>query len=243
MSIIKTKKYLSRELGGANSAIRVVLIFFVLVIVCVLLLVVSGQLFDNDRNEGDSVRIDDSPEESAPSKNDPLVPSNEQEPQQSDPDNLEPDEDDSLPTNLTMYRVIYVVDGDTIHIETSQGKEKVRLIGINTPEVGDYGGVAECYGDVAKTYATNRLLNNNVGIELDSGRSSRDSYGRLLAYVWIDGKNFNKEMIEKGLACENSFGDPYKYSNEFINAEKGAINAGLGIWGGIADCRVSAKVI
>lgn len=82
-----------------------------------------------------------------------------------------------------------IIDGDTIEIEN---KTSVRLLGINTPEKG------ELYYTEAKDFLEMILLNKTVSLEF--GRERYDLYGRLLAYVFFNDKNVNKEMVDEGYA-------------------------------------------
>src|SRR5262245_3168723 len=79
--------------------------------------------------------------------------------------------------------VVSTVDGDTIHVRVDGHEEKVRFIGMDTPEVGWYGGTAECDGATAGVYTRQRLLGRTVRLRFDT--RLRDVYGRLLAYVYV----------------------------------------------------------
>src|SRR5438874_10682075 len=96
------------------------------------------------------------------------------------------------------YPVTKVTDGDTIHILYQGHDERVRLIGINTPEVDWYGGRAECYGAEAGLYTRARLEGASVRLAFDAGRYDR--YGRLLAYVYLGPELFNLTLVRKGYA-------------------------------------------
>lgn len=85
-------------------------------------------------------------------------------------------------------KVARVIDGDTIEMASG---ERVRLMGIDTPEKRRTG-----YQE-AKDYLIHRLLGKEV--KLDRIKK-REKYGRTLAYVYLDGKNINQEMIDKGYA-------------------------------------------
>lgn len=83
-----------------------------------------------------------------------------------------------------------VVDGDTIYLSSG---EKVRLVGVNTPERGVTGYAA------SKNFVKKLCLNKEVGINVDD-RKYRDKYGRTLAVVIVDGKNLNEMLLKEGLA-------------------------------------------
>jgi endonuclease YncB( thermonuclease family) len=82
--------------------------------------------------------------------------------------------------------VLRVVDGDTI--VTSEGN--VRLLGINSPEKGEY-----LYGE-SKNFLESLILNESVYLEF--GKDKTDKYGRILAYVFLNGKNVNMESVKEG---------------------------------------------
>jgi len=97
-------------------------------------------------------------------------------------------------------RVEWVSDGDTITVRLGEGKEKVRLVGIDTPELDDANPFWRNLAAEARDYAKARLLGRTVVLEPDSVTSDRDRYDRLLRYVVLDGQDFNEEMVRKGYA-------------------------------------------
>jgi len=117
------------------------------------------------------------------------------------------------------YLVSKVIDGDTI--ELSNG-EKVRLLGINSPEIG------EPFGLDAKKYLSEMVEGKNVHLENDS--NLRDGYGRLLAFVFIDDKNINVDLVRSGLAHTFELNKLSKYVKELKDAENYAMANQLGIW-------------
>ncbi len=93
--------------------------------------------------------------------------------------------------------VVRVVDGDSV---TLAGKRKVRLIGINAPELARYPEKAEPYALVAKQYLKTQLAANKK-VYLKFGQQQKDRYGRLLAHLFLgDGRNLNAMLVRKGLA-------------------------------------------
>jgi len=128
------------------------------------------------------------------------------------------------------FKVKRVVDGDTIQLENGQ---KVRYIGINTPESVDPRRPIQCFGKEASNKAKELLNGRTIILESDSTQGDRDEYRRLLRYVFLpDGTNFDEFMIEKGYAHEYTFkGKLYKYRTEFIQAEKTAEKERKGLWG------------
>ena len=129
------------------------------------------------------------------------------------------------------YPVVRVVDGDTIVALIHGAEEKVRLIGLNTPETVDPRKLVECFGKEASDEARKILSGTSVRLETDPSQAVRDKYGRLLAYIFLpDGTNFDKMMIENGYGYEYTYDTPYKYQTEFRSAEKSAKENKRGLW-------------
>lgn len=131
--------------------------------------------------------------------------------------------------------VTKVVDGDTI--ELSNG-EKVRYIGIDTPELRERHGSEwiykpRPYGEEAKDF--NRFLIEGKKVTLEFDVQKRDKYNRLLAYVYIDGKMVNLEMVKEGYAMIYTYPPNVKYVEEFVNAQQHAREGGKGLWNGLED--------
>ncbi len=131
----------------------------------------------------------------------------------------------------TYYNVIKVTDGDTIHIEMNGKDEKVRLIGINTPETVDPRRTVECFGKEASERMKEIAGGKIVRLEYDDTQSLRDAYDRLLAYVYLeDGQMLNRKMIAEGYAYEYTYLEPYKYQNEFRQLQTLARTSERGLW-------------
>lgn len=130
------------------------------------------------------------------------------------------------------YKVVKVIDGDTVTIKKDGETVTLRLIGLDAPESTTLRkGVIECFGDKATERAHELLSGKSVSIETDSSQDTYDKYGRLLAYVFLpNGTNFNQQMIEEGYGHEYTYSAPYKYQNEFRAAEKRAQTAQRGLW-------------
>lgn len=136
-----------------------------------------------------------------------------------------------MPEGLTRARVTRVVDGDTVVVSLDGREERVRFIGINTPESVDPRRPVECFGKEASASAEAMLGGRTVLLEDDPTQGSRDSNGRLLRYVWLeDGRMANLEQIAQGFAAEFTFDTPYKYRAVFRDAQRAAREAGLGLW-------------
>jgi micrococcal nuclease len=121
-----------------------------------------------------------------------------------------------------------VVDGDTIDISPSvEGRSRVRLIGMDTPEV-HFG--TQPYGPEASAFAKQELNGEEVELELDVQKI--DPYGRLLAYVYLpDGQMFNETLLREGYAQVATFPPNVKYVDRFLSAQREAREANRGLWG------------
>src|SRR5256885_9063372 len=97
------------------------------------------------------------------------------------------------------YRVVQVLDGDTIVVRAAGAPdETIRLLGVDTPETHHPRKPVQCYGPEASAYTTRRLFGQVVRLEDDVER--HDIYGRRLAYVYLDGRNFEEELLRKGFS-------------------------------------------
>lgn len=130
------------------------------------------------------------------------------------------------------YKVLRVVDGDTIHIDYNGKDEKVRFIGLDTPETKDPRKPIQCFGREATAKMTELVENKKVRLEFDRTQGERDKYGRLLAFVYSeDNKNLAYEMIRQGYGNEYTYNsNPYKYQNEFKEAARKAREENKGLW-------------
>jgi len=128
----------------------------------------------------------------------------------------------------TAARVTKHTDGDTLWLS---GIGKVRLIGVDTPEV--HGG-AECYGREASAFVERTVpLGSKVSYQL--GVDERDRYGRALAYVWLrDGRFLNRLLVARGYARSLTVPPNVEYEGAFVRAARRAREAGRGLWG--SDC-------
>lgn len=137
--------------------------------------------------------------------------------------------------NVIDYKVkvelVKCVDGDTAWFKVNGKKEKVRFLGINTPESVHPNGIIEEYGKEASDYTCNMLSGaNDIYIEYDVNSETHDKYDRLLAYVFVDNNNLGELLLSKGYAeVKYIYGD-YKYINDYCLTQKGAIDNKLGIW-------------
>jgi micrococcal nuclease len=132
----------------------------------------------------------------------------------------------AIPDRGQTYAVRYVVDGDTIDVA---GIGRVRLLGIDAPELGQVFDTAAPFAAEARDYLRSLLVARWVRLEQDG--DVRDRYGRTLAYVVRDDSLFtNAEMLRAGFA-RVSARTPLKRLTELRNAESAAQQARRGIWG------------
>jgi len=130
-----------------------------------------------------------------------------------------------------------VIDGDTFEAKVNGKTERIRMIGVDTPEVH---GKVEAYGKEASTFTKKQLTGKKVFLELDV--QERDKYGRLLAYVWLsqpttlDDKSirsqmFNARLLLNGYAEQMTVPPNVKYANKFTVYVREAREAKRGLWG------------
>jgi len=124
--------------------------------------------------------------------------------------------------------VTKVTDGDTVRVEVGGRGERVRLIGIDAPEVPWYGGPDECFGIEAGLYARSRLDGRSVRLDYD--RERRDRFGRLLAYVYVGEELFNLTLVRLGYARSLAVPPNVKMSGRFAAAERDARESSRGLW-------------
>jgi micrococcal nuclease len=125
--------------------------------------------------------------------------------------------------------VTRVVDGDTFRVRRSGRDVTVRLIGIDAPEVGWYGGTAECFGNHAGRVAVRLLEGRSVRLEHD--REQLDPYGRTLAYAYLPGgRMVNLVLVRRGLAEVTIFPPNDRHEDRLRRAEDAARQAGAGLW-------------
>jgi micrococcal nuclease len=124
--------------------------------------------------------------------------------------------------------VLKVTDGDTIHVLYQGEDERVRLIGVDTPEVDCYGGQTECFGAQAGEFARRRLSDRSVRLRFDV--ELRDRFKRLLAYVYVGNELFNLTLIRLGYARADPVLPDVQMAGRFAAAEREARASGRGLW-------------
>jgi micrococcal nuclease len=132
--------------------------------------------------------------------------------------------------DLEPATVVSVVDGDTIWVELSGQREKIRYIGVDAPETNHpIKGVQE-YGSEAK--AANRKLVEGRTVRLEFDVPGRDRYGRLLTYVYLeDGTFVNAWLVEHGFAQIMTVPPNVKYQDVFLKLRRESREAQRGLWG------------
>jgi len=127
--------------------------------------------------------------------------------------------------------VVRVVDGDTIHVKLWERVEKVRYIGVNTPETHHPTRGEEPGGREAAEMNRRLVAGQRVRIELDV--RARDRYGRLLAYVWVGDLMVNAELVRLGYAQVMTVPPNVKHQELFVKLQREARDAGRGLWRGV----------
>jgi micrococcal nuclease len=128
--------------------------------------------------------------------------------------------------------VVRVVDGDTFIVATPAGNEKVRLIGVDTPETVQPETPVECFGPEASAFTHQLLDGQDVLLSADPTQDDRDRYGRLLRYAQtVAGVQVNAELVRAGYAREYTYRDAYAQRAEFQLLERDAEISQRGLWG------------
>ncbi|MGG3624358.1 thermonuclease family protein [Bacillus gobiensis] len=133
-------------------------------------------------------------------------------------------------TNRIAVTLTKTVDGDTIKVNYNGQEETIRYLLVDTPETKDPNSCVQPYGTDA--YNRNKQLVNSgkLEIEFDVGER-KDKYGRLLAYVYVNGKSVQETLLKEGLARVAYVYPPNtRYLNQFQSAEASAKNNGTAIW-------------
>lgn len=130
--------------------------------------------------------------------------------------------------------VVRVVDGDTILVELDDTPERIRYIGLDAPEIAnaENGTPSECGGDAARAANEALVVGATVGLERDV--SDRDRFGRLLRHVWLlDGEDrlVGALLVTDGAVEARSYPPDTGRDGQLDALERGARDAGAGIWG------------
>lgn len=134
------------------------------------------------------------------------------------------------------FSVDRVIDGDTIVIDGPDAPERVRLIGIDTPEKHHPQKPVQCFAQAASDHLSQLIGRQQVRLEPDPTNQDRDRYGRLLRYVYTeDGTFLNAKQIEDGYGFAY-LTYPTVHMEEFLRLERAAREAERGLWG---ECEVN----
>lgn len=134
----------------------------------------------------------------------------------------------ALASNRCDYRqVSRVIDGDTFVLKNGQ---RIRLLGIDTPESADPRRAVQFYGLEAKQFLKRLVENKLVCLRRDRDRTiNRDRYNRLLRYVYVDKVFVNKEIVSKGYGFV-FVQFPFQYMEEFRKLQQEAMEKEVGLW-------------
>ncbi len=130
-------------------------------------------------------------------------------------------------SDILTARVVAVNDGDTVSVLIGRKREKVRLTGIDAPELGQ-----RPWGAYARNYCRELVTSSGNVVTLEFDVVKRDRYGRLLAYVrTADGRLVNAEMVRNGYAFLYTYPPNVRYASLLREAQRHARESGLGVWG------------
>lgn len=150
-------------------------------------------------------------------------------------------------------KVLYAADGDTIWVDINGVEEKIRFVGVNTPELAKDGNPAEFMAEEAKNFTSNALKDKEIYLEKDI--TDRDKYDRMLRYIWlekpvenptkedIEEKTLNGILVKNGYAYSNYYKPDTKYQKYLDTLEKSAQDKGLGIWSDPTNLIISEEKV
>lgn len=130
---------------------------------------------------------------------------------------------------VLLARVLDVIDGDTINVVVSDRMEKVRYIGVDSPELHHPTKGAEPGGREATEANRQLVAGEQVRLELDV--QERDRYGRLLAYVYVGNQMVNAELVRRGYAQVMTVPPNVRHQERFVKLQREAREQKRGLWG------------
>lgn len=130
-----------------------------------------------------------------------------------------------IANDIYYARVVYIYDGDTVKLDNG---ERVRYLGIDTPEMNYNNPPSEYFAEEAKRFNTDLVHRKNIRLEFDSVK--RDKYNRLLAYVYVDDTFVNARLIEEGYAKVYIIPPNVKHADDFLELQRKAREAKKGMW-------------
>lgn len=130
------------------------------------------------------------------------------------------------------YKVLSVVDGDTIRVNYNGRVTYVRLIGVDAPETSSRANTKKgCYATQAKNYLARRLTGKYVSLKYDYLSGDKDYYGRLLRYVYLGNEDIDRTLVLNGYGREYKFwSNNYTQRSSYLSAQASAKNARRGLW-------------
>jgi micrococcal nuclease len=145
----------------------------------------------------------------------------------------------SIPPTAEPAEAIAVADGDTIDVVVDGRQESVRLLAIDTPETQDPERPVQCFGDEAALFVAD-ILSYGPALYLESDRTDRDRYGRLLRFAWLDfgdGQVYllNEMLARNGFGVRSIYPSNEKYLDPIGDAQIAAARYGRGLWGACDD--------
>lgn len=130
----------------------------------------------------------------------------------------------------SLYAVNHFVDGDTIAVNMNGKVEKVRFIGVDTPETHKPNTPVQCFGQEAAAHTKEVIGTQRVRLESDSESTNRDRYDRLLRYVYLaDGTNVNEALVRDGYAFYYPY-FPFTKATQFATDQQQAQDEKKGLW-------------
>lgn len=151
---------------------------------------------------------------------------------------LKPIEQAAVKNQPGLYSVDHFTDGDTLSVNMNGTIEKVRFIGVDTPETHDPRKEVQCFGQAAADFTKKLIGENKLRLQADPLNTDRDRYNRLLRYVFLpDGRLVNAEIIKQGYGFAYTH-FPFTKLDEFKSYQKEAETTNLGLWG---SCDVTTE--
>lgn len=133
---------------------------------------------------------------------------------------------------IVTTKVLHVEDGDTFEVRIAGKTERIRMVGIDTPETVDPRKPIQCYGPEASDHTKQVLADQMVTLTSDTVSGDRDIYGRLLRYVTLaDGSDYGQALLSEGYAREYDYkGQRYSKRSVYRAAQTEAKAAKRGLW-------------
>ena len=128
-------------------------------------------------------------------------------------------------------KIAQVIDGDTVDIDINGRTERVRLIGVNTPETKHPTKPIECFGPEASAYLT-QLLPKGTSVRIERDVEARDRFGRMLLYLYLGSNDLfiNLDLVARGYGTPMSIEPNTFHRNDFVRAAAQAEAANVGLW-------------